>query len=124
MRASNKQIRDQLLYLVIALGFVAATVAYALYVPPQSRPDVRWIGLTGATVVTFGYPLRWYRRSLAQLKFWVLFCTFLGIHLLAYVLVLSSVGQWPLILFALITPAEWLVICPVLQRAGGARFSG
>ncbi len=97
---------------------VLAIVLYAEHGPVSWMPSVRWWGLGGATAVTFGYPVRWYRRMWKVREFWLVFAGLLLAHLIAYVVVLRAVDRWPLLLFALITPGEWMLICPLLERAG------
>ena len=105
---------------VLGVSLVAAIIVYAEYGPSKWMPSIRWWGFTGATAVTFGYPLYWYRKRVRQVRFWLVFSALLVVHSAAYIVVLRSVEEWPLMLFALITPGEWVVIYPVLHRFGRA----
>jgi hypothetical protein len=119
----RKQLTNLLLYLTIALPLVVLVLLYAEYVPPDQRVEVRWVGLAGATAITFGYPLWWFRRALNHRRFWFLLLLCLTIHLVGYSILLKTMDTWPLVWFAVITPGEWYVICAVLQRAGIASFA-
>ena len=109
---------DMFWCIVIGLAVVLGGILLAIYVPEGNVSRLfRWIGLAGATAVTFGYLLRWYSRCLNSAKFWGLWLCFLTLHLAAYVFYLRHAEQWPLILFALITPIEWSIFCRILDRA-------
>jgi hypothetical protein len=102
----------------VGLILVLGVVLYAEYGPSKWMPPLRWWGFAAATALTFGYPLRWYRHLARHAQFWIAFLAMLVVHSAAYVLLLLRATEWPLILFALITPAEWFVICPILDRFG------
>lgn len=114
------QLNTLVLGAVVGVSLVAAIILYAEYGPSKWMPSIRWWGLIGATAVTFGYPLYWYRRRARQVRFWLVFSALVAVHSAAYILVLRSVEEWPLILFALITPGEWVAIYPLLDRFGRA----
>ena len=111
-------IRDYLLYVVIAAAVVIAIATTAIYVPKEHRIPVRWVALALITPITFGYPLRWFRRYWPNKLFWVSFFGLLIIHLAAYITLLRAVDKFGLLWFAIINSLEWGVICPVLGWAG------
>ena len=115
---AEKRVRDIAFEVVIGLAIVAAVILYAIYVPANRMPQVRWLGLAGITPVTFAYPLRWYRRYQHHALFWAAFIGLLLLHLCAYTVLLLNIERWELMWFVIINPLEWLVICPVLELAG------
>jgi hypothetical protein len=115
--------RDLAIEVLIALGIVAV-ILYAAHAAPHHEADFRWVVLAGASAVTFGYPLRWSRRLWHRPRFWGAWVGLLCLHLAAYVAVLLSVSHFGFLWFAIITPAEWVVICPILDRAGGSGPGG
>lgn len=118
LRPSSHRLRDLLLEILIAIAIVVGAITYAAYVPPEKWIDFRWVALAGTTAVTFGYPLRWYRRHLNRPLFWGAWVSMLSLHVAIYVVVLLRVSHFGYLWFAIITPAEWTLICPALDRAG------
>lgn len=111
------RIRDLSLEVAIALAIVGAILYAAGHSPPDHKADFRWIGLVGMTAITFGYPLRWYRRHWGRLPFWFVWGGLLAAHVATYVVVLLTVRHFGYMWFAIIGPLEWAVICPLLERA-------
>jgi hypothetical protein len=123
-RRASARTRDLGLEVAVAL-IVVVVVFYAAV--RSGLPEVeffRWLGLAGATAVAFGYPLRWFRRFWRRARFWGTWTGLLCLHLAAYIAVLLEVSHFGYLWFAIITPAEWGVICPILDRAGQHQARG
>jgi len=116
----NKRLRDLSLEILIGLALVAGIALFAIYVPRSHRVSARWVGLAVMTLIAFGYPLRWYRSYWRRALFWVAFLGLLLIHLAAFVVVLREVERFGLLWFAILTPLEWTLIRPILERTGRA----
>ncbi len=117
-RRALKRLLDLLGYTVIGVCLVGAAIFYASTHRSDPAPDARWLGLAGMTALTFGYPLKWYRSYWRKRLFWCTLVLLLFIHLAAYIEVLRSVDHFGLLWFAIVTPAEWSVMGPVLEWAG------
>ena len=61
---------------------------------------IRWGGLTGFTSVLFGYFISQSRLYLRVTRFWILAAVLLAVHLLAFAVLLSFLGEWRLMWFA------------------------
>jgi hypothetical protein len=114
------RIRDFVLYILISLAVVVAIVLYAEYGPEAELSDFRWGALVCMALVTFGYPLKWYRSSWHAWQFWCAFGFLVVAHFTVYILALRRVEQFGVLWFAILNPLEWAVICPVLDWAGNA----
>lgn len=116
----SKRFLDLAIYVAIAVGWLGVLILYWLFVPASSRVAPRWMGLFFFTALTFGYPIRWYyrRRKRRTWQFWKILVMLLLAHLACFIIVLSLVESWPLILFAIIMPIEWHFILPILEKAG------
>jgi hypothetical protein len=112
------RVRELGLEVVVALAVVVVVFYAAVRSGLPEGMFFRWLGLAGATALAFGYPLRWSRRLWHRPRFWGAWVGLLFLHLAAYIAVLLSVSHFGFLWFAIITPAEWGVICPILDRAG------
>jgi hypothetical protein len=82
-----------------AVVFVSCVVAYAIYVPPQSQIDQKWIGLFFNSLFVFGLSLAMARKRgiLKQPLFWLIWFPLLGLHCSAFYFVLARTESWPLV---------------------------
>jgi len=114
-------VADLAVYAATGLAVAAFGVLYGIHAAQtggSGELPLRWIGLAGATAVTFGYPLRWYWRYWPQGLFWVAYSALLVFHLAIYWWVLTEAHRFGLAWFAIVTPLELVVICPTLEAAG------
>ena len=119
----SRRVFELLTYCVIGIAFATGAILYGVYTAEKGispKLPIRWVGLFAATLLTFGYPIRWYRKHWRCGQFWAALLGLLTLHLLTYTLVLLRVDEWPLIAFAIITPVEWLFIYPILNWAAGS----
>ena len=116
-RGALARVRDIALEVVIAVVLVVVVLYAAIHSNLPEEVFFRWFGLAVATAIAFGYPLAWYRRHWHHSLFWMAWTALLAIHLSAYVAILLSVAHFGYLWFAIMTPLEWSVICPVLQSA-------
>ena len=130
MKTSRRRVLDFIFYALAGLAVVAFALIYAVHAARSGetgRLPLRWIGVAGATAVTFGYPVRWGRAHWRVGLFWLVLTGLLLVHLATYAVILLNVRDWPLILFAVVTPFEWLLICPALdwgvEKAQGSKRS-
>ena len=116
-RSKSTKTRDLLLYVSVAIAVVAAAWMYGVH---QARtggsPNLRlkWIGFGGMTAVVFGYAIRACRRSWGKQRFWVLLCIFFAVHSGLGVLILMRVPAAPLLLYAVLTGPEYLLLAAYL----------
>jgi hypothetical protein len=100
---------------VIAVVLIVVVLYVAIHSNLPEEVFFRWFGLAVATAITFGYPLAWYRRLWHNSLFWIRWAALLALHLAIYTSILLSVAHFGYLWFAIITPLEWSVICPILQ---------
>ena len=115
MRAS---VRDFVLYVLIGLAVLVSALLYATYVPASKRISPRWGGLVIMTLITFGYPVKWYRRYWRVWRFWCIYAFMFVAHMAAFILLLIRVEHFGGIWLAMLSPIEWAVMCPIFDRAG------
>jgi len=110
----TRRIFDYVVYLTVG-GLVCWAAFFFAAHGPVNPILFRWIGLIGITPITFGYPLSGVPRRLRSRTFWITWATLLVMHLVAYALVLSSVGNWGLMNFAVINVVEIAGVSMVLD---------
>jgi Na+/melibiose symporter-like transporter len=111
------RIKDWLLYVVIAVLIVISVWMFAMH---QARTGgspnlpLKWLGFAGMTAIVFGYAIRACRRSWGKQKFWVLLGLFFAVHSGLGVFVLLRVPTVPLVLYAVLTGIEYVVLAAYL----------
>ncbi len=111
------RIRDGLLYVAIAVLIVIAVWMFAVH---QARTGgspnlpLKWLGFAGMTGIVFGYAIRACRQSWGKQKFWALLGLFFAVHSVLGVLVLLRVPVVPLLLYAVLTGPEYLLLAAYL----------
>lgn len=65
---------------------------------------IRWGGLTGFTLGLFGLFVSESEKLLRRQRFWILTAILLGLHLIAFAVVLTHVGGWKLPWFMVMVP--------------------
>lgn len=108
---------DRFVYVAVGLIVVLAGILLGTYAPDRDsvRELFRWTGLIVGTIITFGYLIRWNIKHLKSSRFWLVIILLFLTHVLSLLLVLITIDDWPLILFALITPVEWMLFAPILK---------
>jgi hypothetical protein len=127
-RAEAKQrslavlVRDFTIYVLVGLVVVALTLFYAIRAPAGSHLDLRWVGLFGGALFTFGYPLGWYwrrrRRYCRAWQFWCAFASLVAGYFIFFIWALTTIEDFKLLWFPILTPVEWTLIYPVLEWSG------
>lgn len=120
----TRRLLDVIGYIAIGLIWVGAALYVALYIPEQSRIDIKWIAFVAFTAVTFGYPIRWYRRHWKNQRLWGVLAGLLAVHVAVYGAALWMSGKVPLILFPFVMFAEWAIMYPALDRVVRPRPKG
>jgi hypothetical protein len=111
------RIKDWLLYVGIAVLIAASAWMFAMH---QARTGgspnlpLKWMGFAGMTAIVFGYAIRACRRSWGKQKFWVLLSLFFAVHSGLGVFVLLRVPVVPLVLYAVLTGIEYVVLAAYL----------
>jgi len=110
--------RDFVVYLAVGLLVACGAVAYGIYtarhgVSPQFKND--WT----VTLVTAGIAFGFVLRSLSlkhDKRFWVAWSSFLLLHFVIFLSVLSRMDKVPLALGALIAPLEFMALTFLLNK--------
>jgi hypothetical protein len=111
------KIKDGLLYMAIGVLIVISVWMFAIH---QARTGgspnlpLKWLGFAGMTAIVFGYVIRACRRSWGKQKFWVLLGLFFAVHSGLGVFVLLRVPTVPLVLYAVLTGIEYVVLASYL----------
>jgi hypothetical protein len=112
-----RRIRDWLLYVAIALLIVISVWMFAVH---QARTGgspnlpLKWLGFAGMSAIVFGYAIRACRQSWGKQKFWKLLGLFFAVHSGLGVFVLLRVPVVPLVLYALLTGIEYVILAAYL----------
>lgn len=96
-RRIRGRIRDYVLYVAIAFGFLAAV--FAVESKWGHEVLIRWGGLVGFTAVLFGYFVSESRQFFKERQFWTMTALLLVVHLGAFVILLTHVDEWRLMWF-------------------------
>ena len=116
-RTRSGRIKDWLLYVAIAVLIVISVWMFAMH---QARTGgspnlpLKWLGFAGMTAIVFGNAIRACRRSWGNQKFWVFLVLFFAVHSVLGVLVLLRVPVVPLLLYAVLTGPEYLLLAAYL----------
>lgn len=116
-RTRSGRIKDWLLYVAIAVLIVISVWMFAMH---QARTGgspnlpLKWLGFAGMTAIVFGNAIRACRRSWGNQKFWVFLVLFFAVHSGLGVFVLLRVPVVPLLLYAVLTGPEYLVLAAYL----------
>jgi hypothetical protein len=118
-RSTRLKVRDYLIYVTVGLALVAFALLYAVHsvkTGSNGQLPLRWIGLGGATFLTFWAALKPYRHywSWPHVR-WVVAALFV-IHLVVFCFVLTHVEQWPIVWFVPTSLFEGAVIIVVIDR--------
>jgi hypothetical protein len=111
------RIKDWLLYVAIAVLIVISVWMFAMH---QARTGgspnlpLKWLGFAGMTAIVFGNAIRACRRSWWKQKFWVLLGLFFAVHSSLGALVLTRVPTVPLLLYAVLTGPEYILLAAYL----------
>jgi hypothetical protein len=111
------RIKDWLLYVAIAVLIVISVWMFAMHqVRTGGSPNLplKWLGFAGMTAVVFGYAIRACRRSWSEQKFWVLVGLFFAVHSILGVIVLTKVPTVPLVVYAILTGPEYVLLAAYL----------
>jgi hypothetical protein len=99
---------------------VLITISVWMFAIHQARTGgspnlpLKWLGFAGMTAIIFGYAIRACRRSWGKQKFWVLLGLFFAVHSGLGVFVLLRVATVPLVLYAVLTGIEYVVLASYL----------
>jgi hypothetical protein len=123
---ATKIMKRVLLYILIALGFLAACslfVAVSIYTGHTHGLPVGWFGLVGFTPLVFWAVIKSLRNHWKRRGFWFAVSALLVVHLLAFVGILLRYPQWPLLWFIPVSFAEAGLFVIVLGKLfnGGDR---
>jgi hypothetical protein len=114
--------RDLLLYIVIGLLVATAAIGYGVYCARRGeKPDFKndWFVTIATAALAFGNTVKshWALRRLWSL--WAVLFTLLVAHFAFLLSIFSRMVKVPLLLIAMITPLEIVVLCAVLDFALG-----
>lgn len=117
----SKRSADYVLYIVIAIVFVALLIWDAGRVrTPISQANIKWFGLALQTPILFGYATIDHRRCWKRLSFWGVMTALLLTHLGIYLVLLTRVETWSPLWFVAFFPLENIAIDGVLVASGQA----
>jgi len=112
------RIKDYLLYVAIAILIVISVWMFEKHqVRTGGSPNLplKWLLFAGMTAIVFGYGSRACRRLWGKQKLWVLLGLLFAAHFGLGVLVLMNVPTVPLVLYAVLTGIEYVVLAVYLD---------
>ena len=110
---TKQHLPDIVIYLLAALGIAGAAIWYGIYTAdagknPELPMDYIW-AVASAALVT-GYVVWCFRKSRLSLRFWVIYASWLIVHMVLYLWALGKLEKVPLLFVsALVWPEAWLV---------------
>lgn len=113
------RVRDLAAYVLIGLGILATGLVYAVYEADHGRTagvPLKWLGLAVNTPAVFWFGLRPFRRYWHRAAVRLALATMLAVHLAVFTIVLTRVGNWPLLWYIPADFFETVVILTVLGR--------
>jgi hypothetical protein len=81
----HKSANARILYVGVALGFVALITAAAFYAPVAADILERWLVFVAASAFIFGYPIYDFWSYRQEMRFWVPICLMFICHFLFWV---------------------------------------
>jgi hypothetical protein len=111
------RIKDWVLYVAIAVLIVISVWMFAVH---QAKTDgspnlpLKWLGFAGMTAIVFGYAIRACRQAWRKEKFWLFLGIFFAVHCALGVLALLTVPTIPLVLYAVLTGPEYVLLAAYL----------
>lgn len=113
----GKRLRDLTSETLIAVVLVTAFVVY-LFERPKNTPPINF-GFFSAvvnTAIVFGFVLYWFRNGWKKGLFWAVMAFLFAGHLALYGFVISRVGSFPGIRYALLDAIECALFSRILMR--------
>ena len=111
------RIKEWLLYVAIAILIVISVWMFAMH---QARTGgspnlpLKWIGFAGMSAIVFGYAIRACRRLWDKQRFWLFLGLFFAVHSGLGVLLLTRIPTVPLLVYAVLTGPEYLLLAAYL----------
>lgn len=105
---------------VIFVGLIVAglVVGFGDYSKNHWTPKMSSVSVFVFTAIVFVAVAIEFRKSWARLAFWLALLILLTIHLAAYVVLLTFVGEWRIPWFVMVTIIETPFLCQMLDKAG------
>jgi hypothetical protein len=117
-QAKSRKPRDMLLYVLIGILVVASAWVFAVHeANTGGSPNLplKWLGFGGMTAVVFGYAIRAGRREWRKRRFWLLLGAFGAVHLGLGVFVVTRAPVVPLLVYAVLTGPEYVLLAAYLE---------
>ena len=96
---NNLTARDVLVIVPLVLALSACFIAFSFLVSDEVY--IKWGGLGVDTGIIFGFVVYHSREFLRRRRFWMLTSAVLVLHLTAWIILLSNVGEWKLAWFGI-----------------------
>jgi hypothetical protein len=114
-----KRVRDFALYIAVGIVFSLGVVWYSFTSNGSGTETIgKWVGLTGTTLILFGYAIRTHRRFISQVSFWLVILALLVVHLSVFIVILEKVEHWKVLWFVFAYPVENIAIDAALSVTG------
>jgi hypothetical protein len=118
-RMTLKRARDFAVYIAVGIVFGLAIVWYGFSSDRSGTEAIgKWVGLTGTTLILFGYAIRSHGRFISRLSFWLVILASLVVHLSVFIVILENVQRWKVVWFVLAFPLENIAIDAALSATG------
>lgn len=108
--AINKNRRDMLLYVIIGLLTILAITGIVVWVPSNRVPDKKWTQFIFYSLVLYSFLVKIYWRHRTILKLWAILFGSIGVHLSAYLPILSRIDYSPALWYLVTMPLEGVIV--------------
>jgi hypothetical protein len=106
-RMTLKRARDFAVCIAVGIIFGLAVAWYGFSSKGSGAELIgRWVGLTGTTLILFGYAIRSHGRFISRLSFWLVMLALLVVHLSVFIVILGKVEHWKVLWFVLAYPVD------------------
>ena len=117
-QSRSGKIQDWLLSVAIGVRIMALVWMFAMHqarIGASPNLPLKWLGFAGMTAIIFGYAIRACRRLWGGQRLWLFLGLFFAVHSGLGVLILMRIPTVPLLIYAVLTGPEYLLLAAYLN---------
>ncbi len=109
----SRSLEDFILCVATAAIIVLAAGYYGVFQALRGRSpndSAKWLGLAVETFVLFGYTISSFRSAWTRLKLWLLLASFLAVHCVVWLMIVTNESSVPAPMFGLSLVFEYFAL--------------